>query len=283
MTEIQEKALLSQRDRALQAFNKGYALEELLYEETAKALLKAEKRLEFEGIRQIFHDALERYADMPHLYLLAKAFVDLLSASHTLPLPEDFAGSVPKPAKICYVKNQFLQKIVDASGLAAEWFYADDFESACMQVSDGQKDACILPYLDDEGRPLPGISKLIGEYGLKKLTLFLPENNFRFGGYLLLTGWLPTDRKVENLELQLFPASDLHLKQVLALFKSVTPAVSLPEPFWGRENEKTDALSCTLRLRLPFEDLPKTLFAARLLVPDMSVTGCYTIKHLNLS
>ena len=283
MTETQEKALLSQKERVLQALNKGYALEELLYEEAARVLLKGQKAFDFDQIQQIFNDFARTCGDLPRLYLLAKAFAHILSASHTLPLPEDFAGPVPKPAKICYVKNGFLQKIVDASEIDAEWFYADDFESACMQVSDGQKDACILPYLDDEGRPLPGISKLIGEYGLKKLTLFLPEDSLRFGGYLLLTGWLPTDRRAENLELQLFPESDLHLKQVLALFKSVTSGVSLPEPFWGRENGKTDALSCTLRLRLPFEDLPKTLFAARLLVPDMSVTGCYDIKHLNLS
>ncbi len=289
MTDFEEvsKALMSQKKRAKAAFEKGKALEDLLFLEYARALCSGGISSEVGELRALFSVLRQECADedgmlpTPFLYRAALVFLqEVKKRLGVLPLPEEFGAGFPQREKICYIKNHSLQQVADASGIDAQWFYAEDFESACREVSDGVRDACLLPYLDDRGQPMPGFTRLISEYGLKKRRLFLLEEEDRPKGYLLLSSCLSGTDPASVLEFQLFPESVSLIWEAEKLCLALGGACALPVPLLKSEEEGSSSLSCILRVSGEKKVLLDALFGVGLLIPDMGISGFYDRKFI---
>lgn len=274
-------ALDAEKRRILKEEEKARAYTELFYKDAAEVLLSSARSADREEILPVFRDFLTHTAPLSCLHLAALAFAKRLHDRFgALPPPEEFLPFPASPQEICYVKNPYIQRVIDLSGMHAQWFYAEDFDSACSLASEGKRDACILPYLDAEERPMPGIERLINDYGLKKQRLYRFDLDGRSGGCLLLSAALrlPPERAI--LEWQLFPESDLLLREATELLRAEQISFALPAPIKQSDDLRDAPLSCTLRMEIngALPEIP--LYALSLLVPDMSVTGCYDVLHL---
>ena len=274
-------ALASQRSRLTAEEEKLRAYEELFCLDAAAALLANAKTPDKEEILPVFRDFVDSAAPFARLHLAALAFARFLKKRFgALPPPEEFSPVHALPQEICYVKNPYIQRVIDASRLSARWFYAEDFDAACSQVSDGARGGCILPYLDAENAPMPGIERLISDYGLKKQRLFRFDLDGRSGGALLLGASLRLPASPALLELQFFPEKELLLREALALLREEAIPFS-PPAFLQRGDELQNApLSCTLciEIKSALPEIP--LYALSLLVPDLSLAGCYDVERL---
>lgn len=291
--EEKRKALLSQKLRTMRAYENGQAYEALLYEECARLLAFECRGKSLEEAQDAFEALLEELSPLPQPHLSAIAFAKAMKEKFgALPMPAEFSESAEGPEnsgtperarkkpRICYVKNRFLQRVVDLSGIDADWFYTEDFKSACEETEQGEREGCLLPYLDEEGKPMPGIVRLISEHGLKKCRLFLPEKEDWAPGCLLLASSLSARRSAAVLEIELFPESEEKLLWALLLCTALGAEHSLPRPLLLREDEENRSLSSVLKIYGQEALLKTALFGIELLIPDSSVTGFYDIERL---
>ncbi len=274
-------ALKSQKARAAAAYEKSEAYEELLYAECARLLAEQCRTFRKEDAQSLFSPVLNGSNPLPRPHLLALAFEKALEQKFgTVPPPDGFSQKKELRPRICYMKNRFLQRVADLSGVDADWFYAGSFREACEEVTAGEREGCLLPYLDGEGRPLPGIARLISEYGLKKRKLFLLEMEEQFSGYLFLFPTLLPDRHAQVLEVELFPENQRKLTEALSLCDALGVNHSLPLPILQREDEENRSLSSVVKIYGGFKTLMRVLFCISLLIPDAAATGFYEIRKL---
>lgn len=183
---------------------------------------------------------------------------------------------------VCYVKSHFTEQAVNTLEKEISVFYADSFEDACEQVIDRRRDGCLLPYMGKDRLPLPGIARLIDEYGFKKCRMIEIENEEQSTVYLLLSSILRPDKNADRMELMICADRQERLWQTLRLARSLGICMNFPASLRASSEipQKDEPLFCRVTLQGAREALLHVEAVMALCLPESEVTGFYARRYI---
>ena len=185
------------------------------------------------------------------------------------------------PRDICFVKNRFTEEALPLLSESLGIYYAEGFEEACAMTAEGKRQGCLLPFMGEDRLPLPGITRLIDEYDLKKHRRFVIDNGVQNTVYLLLCSEMRENKRADLMEWTA-AISKTELAELSASAEKCGLACSLPTPLRGlpAPQGQSDTVFCRFTLKGRPEDLLLFSGVIRLCLPDSTPTGLYDTVEL---
>ncbi len=275
-------ALQGQFARAKSTLRRANDYEELLLKESGRYLLaQMQYKEDRSGCAAVLDAYLEKQ-DGEYLAARLCQAVCLQATQQRIKLPLALHETARELQSICYVKSHFTEQAVNTLEKEISVFYAESFEDACEQVIDRRRDGCLLPYMGKDRLPLPGIARLIDEYGLKKCRMIEIENEEQSTVYLLLSSVLRPDPSADRMELMICADKQERLWQVLGLAGGMGISMNFPTSLRASSEipGRDEPLFCRVTLQGEKKALLHIEEVMALCLPESEVTGLYTRKYI---
>lgn len=177
----------------------------------------------------------------------------------------------PQKPRVCYVKSGNTAEAAERSGITADWFYAENFGEAASRTEDGEREACLLPIMNEDRHPMVGILRLAEEYGLYRAAVLRMATETQSGSYALYTGRLYDMPGADTLELSLLADA-----REVGGFEEIARRFSCRcLPLFDENGQQSDG-GCLCRLRLQGEkDGLYAASAAIALTKDCAIVGIW--------